>query len=69
MGKDDCNKTFAKLPVKWMAFESLHDGLFSEKTDVVSIIFFIRLISQLHSGHMVCRVEMSLVLVKFPILV
>ena len=26
-----------KLPVKWMAMESLLDGIFSEKTDVVSI--------------------------------
>jgi len=25
-----------KLPVKWMAYESLTDGIFSEKTDVVS---------------------------------
>ena len=24
-----------KLPVKWMALESLNDGVFSEKTDVV----------------------------------
>ena len=26
-----------KLPVKWMAYESLTDGIFSEKTDVVSL--------------------------------
>ena len=25
-----------RLPVKWMALESLLDGIFSEKTDVVS---------------------------------
>lgn len=25
-----------KLPVKWMALESLNDGVFSERTDVVS---------------------------------
>ncbi len=24
-----------KLPVRWMAIESLHDGMFTEKTDVV----------------------------------
>ena len=29
-----------KLPVKWMAIESLNDGVFSEKTDVVAIIMF-----------------------------
>ena len=28
-----------KLPLKWMAMESFHDGLFNEKTDVVSGLF------------------------------
>ena len=27
-----------KLPVRWMALESLNDGIFNEKTDVVSEI-------------------------------
>ena len=26
------------LPVKWMAIESIHDGVFSEKTDIVSYV-------------------------------
>ena len=26
----------AKFPIRWMALESLNDGLFNEKTDVVS---------------------------------
>ena len=26
-----------KLPVKWLALESINDGIFSEKSDVVSI--------------------------------
>ena len=29
-----------KLPVKWMALESLNDGVFSEKTDVVEEFFY-----------------------------
>ena len=28
-------ETPVKLPVRWMAVESLHDGIFTEKTDVV----------------------------------
>ena len=29
-----------KLPFKWMALESLLDGIFSEKTDVVSTVTY-----------------------------
>ena len=32
---DNPQKTQVKLPIKWMALESIHDGLFLEKTDVV----------------------------------
>ena len=31
-----------KLPVKWMAYESLTDGIFSEKTDVVSSVYSLK---------------------------
>ena len=33
---NDPSSSSVKLPVKWMALESLHDGLFSERSDVVS---------------------------------
>jgi hypothetical protein len=41
LSEDIYSKTYfrqesdAKLPVKWMALESLQEGVFSEKTDVV----------------------------------
>ena len=46
-----------KLPVRWMALESLNDGVFSEKTDVVRIITFAEITERLSmffwcSGHM-----------------
>ena len=28
----------AKVPIKWMPLESIHDGIFNEKTDVVCLI-------------------------------
>ena len=37
--REDKNSA-VKLPYKWMALESLQDGLFSEKTDVVNECLF-----------------------------
>ena len=34
-------KRGVKLPFKWMAIESLQDGIFSEKTDVVRVVLAI----------------------------
>ena len=36
-GSDGEEISKIKLPIKWMALECLLDGIFSEKTDVVSI--------------------------------
>ena len=34
-GPEEKGGANAKLPVRWMAIESLNDGIFTEKTDVV----------------------------------
>ena len=34
--RQDSSNEAVKLPVKWMPLESLTDGIFSEKSDVVS---------------------------------
>ena len=36
--QSDTEECKVKLPIRWMALESLQDGIFSEKTDVVSCI-------------------------------
>ena len=35
--RQDKEQDGVKLPVRWMAIESLNDGIFTEKTDVVCI--------------------------------
>ena len=67
--KSECNKPVIKLSIKWMALESINDGIFSEKTDVVSGLYYRFILIQLHSGHMVFYVGRYSVLVKWPILV
>ena len=37
----------AKLPVKWMALESLEKGIYNNKTDVVGLILILVLYTQL----------------------
>ena len=34
--RQDNTAASVKLPIKWLAIESIHNGVFSEKTDVVS---------------------------------
>ena len=34
--REDEEEISAKFPIRWMALESLNDGIFNEKTDVVS---------------------------------
>ena len=36
---DTSSRESMKLPIKWMAIESLHYGKFSEKTDIVRITY------------------------------
>ena len=51
--QEEDEETPVKLPVRWMALESLNDGVFSEKTDVVRSIFVNH---KLHTENYICSV-------------
>ena len=36
-GEEEETEAPTKFPIRWMALESLNDGLFNEKTDVVCL--------------------------------
>ena len=48
-----------RLPVKWMALESLVDGIFSEKTDVVSVILQKISSQKMLQSHRLVRFKMT----------
>ena len=50
-GKEDAE---VRLPIKWMALESLQDGVFSEKTDVVHIYIAIAVYGQCLAYQLLC---------------
>ena len=49
--QEEDGETPVKLPVRWMALESLNDGVFSEKTDVVREHYFLEKAIHLKSEH------------------
>ena len=74
MEKDSADSP-SLLPLKWTAMEGIHDGMFSEKSDVVSGppignygMLAILLLSKLFSfsGLLVCYVGKYLVLAELP---
>ena len=40
----------AKIPIKWMPLESIHDGYYNQKTDVVCNGLYI-VITQMYKGY------------------